>query len=120
LGTAEAIEELMKRYGPAGKREEVPAFAQARRETVKAEVELSRVAEAFGVKQEELMRRRRNFMPRLAAYYHLVEHCGLGATEMGTLMGVRPAAISMGVSRFMRRLQQEPDLKKRMESLSVK
>ena len=120
LGPAAVVEELTKKYGPAGKREAVPAFRQVRREAVEVEEELDRVAEAFGVKAKEMMRRRRNFAPRLAAYYHLVEHCGLGATEVARVMGAKASAVSMGTSRFGERLVKQPALKKLMESLSVK
>ena len=119
LGPAGVVEELIKKYGPAGKREAVPAFARVRREALKVEAELNRVARAFGVKPEDMMRRRRNFVPRLAAYYHLVEHCGLGATGVGKLMGAKAAAVSMGTKRFIARLGREPELKKRIEAFSV-
>jgi len=120
LGPGAVVEELIKKYGPAGRWEAVPAFVQVKREAVKVEAEVGRVAEVFGVKREEMMRRRRNFVPRLAAYYHLVEHCGLGATEVGRVMGAKAAAVSMGTRRFKERLGREPGLQKRMEALSVK
>lgn len=120
LGTAEQVEELVKKYGPAGKRKAVPDYAQARRETVAVERELERVAEACRVKREELLRRRRNFPARLLAYYHLVENCGLGVTEVGELLGVSAMAVSLGVRRWGERLEKEPELKRLADSLSLK
>ena len=120
LGTAERVEELVKKYGPAGKPKAVPDYAQARRSAVEVERELERVAGVFGVKREELKRRRRNFPARLLAYYHLVENCGKSVTEVGEMLGVSAMAVSLGISRWKERLVQEPDLKNRTDSLSLK
>jgi REP element-mobilizing transposase RayT len=120
LGPAEVVEELAKKYGPAGKREAVPEFRQASRPGVKMEDELDRVAAVFGVKRADLNHRRRNFPPRLAAYYHLVEHCGFGVTEVGAVLVVSAMAVSLGVRRFRERLGSEPALAKLTSSLSLK
>lgn len=119
LGSAQVVEELVKKHGPAGKRELVPDFVQARRQVLKVEAELGRVAEVFGVKRDELFRRRRNFVARQAAYYHLVVHGGLKAAEVGAMMGVRGEAVSMGLTRLRTRLAEERGLRKKIESLSV-
>ena len=100
LGSAAVVEELAKKYGPSGRRDAVPAFAQMQRKKIKVEDELARVAEAWGVRPADLRQRRRNFPARQAAYYHLVEQCGLGTTAVARIMGAKPSAVSMGAKRF--------------------
>jgi len=119
LGPAAQREVLAKKYKPAGKPESVPDFAQARRETIKVGEELGKVAKLFRVKSEDLLCRRRNFVPRQAAYYHLVEQSGLKATEVGSLMGVKGVTVSLGAIRFRQRLLRDSALKRKIESLCI-
>ena len=120
LGAREVVEELAKKYRPAGKGQAVPEYTQAARRQVDGERELGRVAQAFGVTPGDLLRKRRSFAPRLAAYAHLVEHCGLGVSEVAALMKVSTAAVSMGLRRFPALRQRDPSLRLRMEQLSYK
>jgi REP element-mobilizing transposase RayT len=117
IGPAALKEELLKKYRPVGKAGEVPEYARTARESVNPGRELRRVAKAFGVKPERLKNRARNFPARQAAYYHLVEHCGMSMKEAAGLMGVSPKAISIGISRFAQGLDQDRTLQVRMKSL---
>jgi REP element-mobilizing transposase RayT len=101
LGSREVLEELAKKYAPDGDTKTVPDFTMAGKADVDLDFELERVADAFGVEVEELMRRRRNFAPRLAAYYHLVENCGVSVTETASLFGISGTAVSLGVRKIL-------------------
>jgi REP element-mobilizing transposase RayT len=120
LGPAKVVEKLAKKYGPAGDLKEVPAFLEAKRPEVEFETELKRVAEVSGVKWEDLLRRHRNFVPRLLAYYHLVEQCGLRVSQVAPKMGVSRMAVSLGVRRMKERLAKDSALSKLVELLSLK
>lgn len=120
LGTREKAEELAAKFRPAGKAEAVPQYLQMVRPEVSGERELARVAEVFGVKVEDLRRKRRQFPPRLAAYAHLVEQCGLSVLETARLTEVSTAAVSMGLRRFRTWRERDASLVEKMEQLSFK
>jgi len=120
LGSAEAVEELAKRYGPAGDAKQVPEFQELQRPEVDLEAELSRVAEMVGVKRKELDTRRRNFPPRLLGYYHLVEHGGLRASQVGRKMGVSGMAVTLGIRRWKEKMARDEKWRRVTEELSFK
>ena len=119
LGPREKLAELIKKYRPSGQVKEVAEFSLARRREIDPAQELKRVAEVFGVAPGDLLGRRRNFPARPAAYYHLVEHCGLSVTETARVMKTNRTAVSMGISRFRKSLRKDKTLQKRTQSLSV-
>jgi len=118
IGPAALKEELLKKYRPAGKAEEVTEYSQAKRKSIDPDWELRRVAKVFGEKPERLKNRGRNLPARLAAYHHLVEHCGMSMAEVAGLMGVGPKAISIGIRRFGESLSKDRGLQARMKELS--
>ncbi|OGP58159.1 MAG: hypothetical protein A2V67_05775 [Deltaproteobacteria bacterium RBG_13_61_14] len=117
LGPREVLEELTKRYGPAGKHESVPSFRRASRPNLDLPDELARVAELFEVESHALRRRGRNFPARLAAYYHLVEHCGISVSAVAEQMGISSSGVSRGLSKFRKQLAQHRDLRKKVQAL---
>jgi len=119
LGSAETLRELARKHPPAGQAETVPDFRQALRPSKDARTELQRVAEAFGKDLTRLRLKARGEPPvRLAAYYHLVEHCGMSVTRVGKLMEVSVSAVSKGLARFRIRLKNNPQLRERMKAIS--
>src|SRR3990172_6020754 len=62
--------------------------------------ELERVARVFGVEADQLRAKRKNFPPKLAAYYHLVEIRGATIKQVAELLHVSPCAVSLGIQRF--------------------
>lgn len=117
LGSAEALAELVRKYPPSGQADTVPDFRRAARPPVDPKAELGRVARAFGKDPASL--NKRGALPlRLAAYYHLVEHGGMSATQVGNLMGVSVSAVSKGLARFGSQLEINRSLRARMESMS--
>jgi putative transposase len=118
LGPREKLEELSRRYGPAGQVETVPEFTRARKQEVDSESELKRVGEAFGVESGRLRERHRPNPARLAAYYHLVQHCGLPVHRAADLLGVSPTAVSLGIQAVRQRLRQDRELKRAVWSLT--
>ncbi|OGP60241.1 MAG: hypothetical protein A2V67_18820 [Deltaproteobacteria bacterium RBG_13_61_14] len=82
------------------------------------ETELRRVATVFRVEPLSLLRRRsRNFPARLAAYYHLVEHCGMDVRAVAKTMAVSGSAVSRGISRFKKMMESAPAWKKAIHAL---
>jgi putative transposase len=120
IGSKERIGELVERYAPGGNKLEVSEYRRASRPEVDLEKELGRVAEAFGVRKEDLQRKRRNFPARMALYYHLVQHCGIKVTDVAKLLGVSTMAVSMGIRRIKERIAHDPTLGKRVKKLSFK
>jgi hypothetical protein len=59
------------------------------------------------VKVDELLRKRRSFPPRFAAYYHLVENCGLSVSETAAALGVKPPSISWGIRKWKEALSKK-------------
>ena len=96
LGPAKVVEELLKKYRPSGQFKTVPSFSKTAREMIDLKRELEKVADIFGVKVEELRRKRKNFPARLAAYYHLTENCAMTTGEAGKALGVCNSAVSRG------------------------
>jgi REP element-mobilizing transposase RayT len=100
LGSQEMVEKIKNDYRPSGKTELVQGYAAARRAEVNVADELSRLAGQLCVKVDELLRKRRNFPPRFAAYYHLVENCGLSVSETAAALGVKPPSVSWGIRKY--------------------
>lgn len=120
LGSREAISDLAARYRPRGQEKSAHAFMQGSRPVVDWTREVARVAKAFRVPPEDLLRRRRNFPPRLALYYHLIEQGRLGPTAVAGLLGVSPMSASQGAKRFQALLQLDAKLQKIMQTLKLK
>ncbi len=117
LGSTEKTKELIKKYRPSGKIKAVSDFSAEARNNISINHELGRVAALFGVKAEDLRRRQRDFTARQAAYYHLVEHCGVSVVETAEVLGVSVPGVSLGISRLQERLRNDQDLKKRIGQL---
>jgi len=120
LGSREAVDKLVKKYRPAGKVADVAQYSAAARKEIDAKHELKRVACLFGVEVKDLMRKRRNFPPRLAAYYHLVQGCGLSTSDAAKNLGVSTPTVSLGVRRFETKLGKNKTLQIKMRQLNYK
>ena len=116
LGSKEAYDKLLKKHRPAGDPSGVPDYSRARR-TRDVGAALERVADAFGVDVDELKRRRSGKPLRLAAYYHLVNNCGVCSTEVGREFGVGVSAVSMGVRRIEQMMEDDPGLADKIKGL---
>jgi putative transposase len=81
------------------------------------ELELERVAAVFEVTQEDLLRQHRHFPARLAAYHHLVHHCGLGVRETAEIFGLKPNTISSGLQTLQKLLPTQPELRRKLSQL---
>ncbi len=57
---------------------------------------------------------------RLAAYYHLVEHCGISKTRVANELGVSPMAVLLGDQRLTDRMFDDSDLGKKVNALKFK
>jgi REP element-mobilizing transposase RayT len=120
IGTREQLRELTRKFKPRGRPEDVPEFISAQKREYPPEIELERVAGVFRIEIEDLLRKRRNFPPRLAAYYHLAENCGMRLSEVGKILNVSTPSISNGIKRFLVKMQNSNELKKKMKELSYK
>jgi REP element-mobilizing transposase RayT len=115
---------LFKEIFADGDKADKPSAAKAKaapmavtpRERCRPELELERIATAFGVTKADLLRKRRNFPPRLAAYYHLVHHCGLAVKQTAQIMGVGPGSVSCGLKAFRDSQQSQPNLARKLPS----
>ena len=117
LGPAVAAAEILEKHRPGGNAKEVPQYLAAYPRQVHPEQELQRVAAVFEVRPEDLKRKRRNFPARFAAYYHLVETCGLSVTETARILKIGTAAVSFGLRNFLSRLSEDPSLRQKMNRL---
>ncbi len=119
IGSRQTLEALTKKYRPAGRTKAVPAFLKASRKKISPQEEIARIAKIFKVKIEDLKHRRRNFPPRLVAYYHLVENCGLSVTETARVMGVSLTAVSLGINEVRKRMRKDRGLTRRIRLLTL-
>ena len=117
LGSRELVRDLARRYPPAGNPGAVPAFRSASRPPLDFEAERLRVAKAFGLRADA-PRRKLDAPARIAAYYHLVEHCGASTSRVADWMGVGQPAVSKGIARFREQLQEDARLRAKMETLA--
>jgi len=118
LGTRAALTEMARRHRPKGQSQEVPAFRRAGRREVDPELELTRVAQAFQVAKAELFQRRWNHWPRMAAYFHLVEHCGMKVSAVAKRMGVGAPAVTLGLQVFRKKLAKSKNLRDTIVNLA--
>jgi putative transposase len=119
LGSREALEKMAKTHRPKGKYTDVTDFMNSSRVKVDLDTEISKIAKAFDARPEDIMMRHRNFPPRQAAYYHLVENCSMPVTRVAEIMGIRQTAVSNGISRLKGKILKDKKLRKNMEQLSV-
>ena len=96
----------------------MPGFQSARTRELDLNLELTTVAKNFGTCKEEIFARHRPHGPRLAAYHHLVENCRVRVTEVATLMGVSPAAVTLGIRTLKQQMQKNAELQRAVEALT--
>jgi len=120
IGPREALERLAEKYQPSGSSRYVTDYHRISRPEVELEEELKRVSGVFKVRVEDLKRRSRYFPARLAAYYHLVEHCGMSKTRVANYLGISPMGVSQGIKRLKDRMVDDLDLEKKINSLKFK
>jgi len=120
LGTRELAEKLAKKYRPADKAEEIRPYRELTQEAINVPSELEKVARIFGVKAADLKIRHHKFPPRLAAYYHLVQNCGMKMTDVARNMDVTFSAVSVGYRKFRQYLEKDPHLSNAIQSISRK
>jgi len=107
IGTKEQLRELAEKFHPRGRGEDVPQYAKAKLCEYDPEAELKRVAEVFGVSIGDLRRKRRNFPARQAAYFHLVENCGMSVSNVARFFSMHTGSVSKGISRFSKSRELE-------------
>jgi putative transposase len=117
LGSKETLEKLIEKYGPKGKTEDITGFSSHRISAMDIDKELSRVASFFNARPKELTERRRNFLPRQAAYYHLVENRSFPVTKVSDIMGITQPAVSYGIAKLKREIGKDKNLRKMLEGL---
>jgi len=120
IGAEERLKELVNKYRPSGKIKSVPEYGKAARKIFNADQELVRVANIFGVNVTDLKRRQRNFPPRLAAFYHLVENCRMSVNQTAGLTRVGISAVSAGIRKARHLMLNDNTFNKNMERLSIK
>jgi len=118
LGPKEMAEKLAQKYRPSGQWEEIKQYREIARQESDWERELAKVARVFKAKPEDLKTRHRHFLPRLAAYYHLVENCGVKVSETARVMNVRVSSVCNGVRRFRMLMAQNRQLQKQTAKLN--
>ncbi len=107
----------VRKSGPASTSSD-PIATNDANEGGKLMEEIEALADAFGVQTRDLLRRRRSFTPRLAAYHYLVEMAGFEASAVARAMGVKKPAVSMGLARFESSLGDDPEIKAILEGLA--
>jgi len=120
IGPREALARLIEKYSPKGSPRYVTDYHRISRPEVEMKGELNKVAKVFAVRTEDLKKRRRSFPARLAAYYHLVEHCGISKTRVAKELGVSPMAVLLGVQRLSARMFDDSELEKKVNALKFK
>jgi REP element-mobilizing transposase RayT len=107
-------------HPPAGNLIYVPEYSQAHRKAPDLRAELGRLARAFKLDPADILRPRRDFPPRLAAYYHLVETQRAKVAAVARLFAITPGAVSQGLAQCRRLMAADPDLAHTIERLSDK
>jgi putative transposase len=120
LGAREIIEELTKKYRPQGNEKSVPMFQAAATGEANFPAELDRVGRVFQIEAADLLLRQRPFPARLAAYYHLVENASLPVSRVANHFNVTPSAVSRGLAKFRKQLNQNQELKDKADALKSK
>ena len=118
LAAEERLEEWAKKYPPGGEVKAVPAYRRALRPQADWPEERKRVERVFGPATGTKRPGRAGALPRLAAYYHLVEHCGASVKRTADLVGVGPAAVSQGLIRLRKRMETDAGLRKKLAALA--
>jgi len=118
LGSHEVVEKVARKLQPSEDEGSKPYFSKAMRPEVDIMREVARVAEFFGVRVEEIMRKRRNFPPRLALYYHLITNCGIKVSHTASKLSVSTGALSKGINSLKEMITKDEDLKSKLESLN--
>jgi len=119
LGPREAVERIVAKYRPVGKAGDVAQYSEASKNRIDPHAQLERVAKIFCVQPEDLKRKRRNFPAKLAAYYHLVETCGLSATEASKILQTSTKAVSFGIRSCIAFINEDKSFQKKINSLSI-
>jgi len=89
-----------------------------RRRRLDPEAELNKVSSAFKIDKRDLLAKRRNFVPKLAAYYRLVRVAGMSLLDASEMLNVSDAAVHQGLRRFEKMMQENEHIKKMMKELS--
>ncbi|HUT53326.1 MAG TPA: transposase [bacterium] len=82
------------------------------------EAELKKIAAAFKIDQRDLLAKRRNYTPKMAAYYHLVRRCGMSFKDAGNMLNVSHAAAYKGLKIFEKMMAEDARINKLMGQLS--
>jgi len=117
LGPRKLIQEIAQKYIPSGKAGDVMSYAQARKREFSLHIELEKVAEIFGMTGKELASTNKRSLGRPAAYYHLVENCGISVTQTSKAMHVCPMAVSIGVKRFKEKVACDKELRTNLKGI---
>lgn len=120
VGPRHLAEELARKYRPPGKIQSVPVYLDARKRKIDPDQELLKVAKIFGVELRKLRSKRRNFPAKLAAYYHLTQHCGISITATAEIMGVSTPAVSLAIRRLSTKSAGNSAILKKISQLSYK
>jgi len=120
IGTREQLQTITQKFKPGGRHEDVPEYTSAQKREYVPETELKQVAEVFGVNVEDLLCKHRNFPPRLAAYYHLVENCGMRVFDVSKILKVSTPTVSIGIKRFVQKMNESKELKLKLIQLNYK
>jgi putative transposase len=120
IGSDEFKERIMRKFSPAGRKEDVTEYRKIERAGKNIEQELDKLARALGI-EVSMFRKRADHIPaRLLAYHHLVENCGMSQTRVGNYFAVSGNAVSMGIKRMKTLAHKEKKLKNLMEMCNVK
>ena len=111
--------EERRRSSGKNKRKKAPADASPPT-SLSREEQVSLVARVFGLEPEDLRRKHRKSAARLAAYYHLVENCGLSVTETAEQLQASTSSVSMGLRRLDDRQKHDPVLRAALAKLNFK
>jgi len=118
IGSASEVEELVKKYKPAGQPKTVPDYGRSTKELLNVDRELEMVAKVFKIKVEDLYGQHKNFSAKQAAYYHLVENRKMKISEVGRLFEVSPAGVYLGIKRLRERMLRDNRLQKQIKLIS--
>ena len=117
-GSRETVKKMITAHRPSGQVQTVPDFRRSLKRETDLDREVAKVAAAFQVAPGELKRKRRNFPPRSALFYHLVENCGFSISQTAVAMGVQVSSASMAVRRGQELMQRSRSIRKIVEQLN--
>jgi len=107
LGSESFVQKVKARISRARRDAEIPSAKKLTRPSM--DDVLQKTSQFFRVSEEEILTRRRDFLPRKIALYLTRKCCSEKIEEMGKRFGINYPAVSKAVARFEETMGRQPE-----------